>query len=360
MFPALLSREEIHVRLKEIFPKGSPNRDKCTSPVAASTVFTMLYIGAVEGGSVFLQPKHVYRMTREQALRCRPEERLSYARDCLQRGFHAEGARWYNDDTRESIRDDTLREGFATVGALVRQTGLATTANKPRYALASAFAGLFEPALLGESLAAAVLKWQEAHLSREALARVQIERAGAVAATSEVLVTFPNGETRRMAAGLSSVISKAVVEVFAASFLARPAVLWLSESGNHVVRRDDTIAAAIGLDIRPDQDLPDIILADLAPREPLLVFVEVVATDGPINPRRQEALSGVAAAFKPENVTFVTAFMSREAPSFRKAVAALAWRSFAWFVAEPQRILALHESVAAPLLLSELTRRAGR
>jgi hypothetical protein len=355
--PALLSREEIQVRLKEIFTTGSPNRDKCVSPVAASTVFTMLYIGAVEGGTCFLQPKHVYRMTKEQALRRSPDERLAYAKDCLRRGFHA---RWYNDDTRESIRDDTLREGFAVVGALLKQSGLATTANKPRYALTSAFARLFDPALLGEARALAVSSWRESHLSPGALARVQIERAGAVAATTEVLVTFPNGETRRMASGLSSVISKAVVEVFAREFLERPAVLWLSESGNHVVKRDDAIAEAIGLDIRPDQNLPDLILADLAPKEPLLVFVEVVATDGPINPRRKEALLTVAAAFKPENVTFVTAFMGRDAAAFRKAVGALAWGAFAWFASEPQCIVALLEPADGPLLLSQLARRGRR
>ena len=50
-----------------IFPDGTPNRTYCVRLMAASTVFTMLYIGAVEGSDVFLAPKHVYRMTDEQA-----------------------------------------------------------------------------------------------------------------------------------------------------------------------------------------------------------------------------------------------------------------------------------------------------
>jgi hypothetical protein len=72
-------------------------------------------------------------------------------------------------------------------------------------------------------------------------------RAGAVASESGVLVTFPNNETRRLAPGPSSIITQAVIEVFAKDFLEYPAVLWLSESGNKVVARDDEIAAAIGL-----------------------------------------------------------------------------------------------------------------
>jgi hypothetical protein len=49
-----------------------------------------------------------------------------------------------------------------------------------------------------------------------------------------VLVTFPSGETCQLAPGPSSIISQAVIEVFAKRFLEKPAVLWLSESGNNM------------------------------------------------------------------------------------------------------------------------------
>ncbi len=108
------------------------------------------------------------------------------------------------------------------------------------------------------------------------------------------MVTFPNGETRRMKPGPSSVITKAVIEDFAPRFLQRPAVVFVSESGNKVVARDDELARSIGLQIRADKDLPDTILVDLGPEHPLLVFVEAVATDGPINERRKLALQKLA------------------------------------------------------------------
>ena len=47
-------------------------------------------------------------------------------------------------------------------------------------------------------------------------------------------------------------------------------MIFLSESGNKVVSRDDELARRIGLDIQADKDLPDIILADLGPIHPLL------------------------------------------------------------------------------------------
>lgn len=87
-------------------------------------------------------------------------------------------------------------------------------------------------------------------------------------------------------------ISKAVVEEFTQPFLEQPGVIWLSESRNQVVARDDRLAQAIGLTIHPDRNLPDLILADLGPAEPLLVFVEIVATAGAVSEARQNAMWG--------------------------------------------------------------------
>ena len=57
--------------------------------------------------------------------------------------------------------------------------------------------------------------------------------------------------------------------------------------------QDDDLAKAIGLMIEPDRNLPDLILADLGPEQPLLVFVEVVASAGPISESRRSALMAI-------------------------------------------------------------------
>jgi len=196
------------------------------------------------------------------------------------------------------------------------------------------------------------------HISRHAAAkpRVSIMIAGAAGNPDGVLVRFPSGETRQLATGPSSLISQAVIEVFAPKFLAKPAVLWLSESGNKVVMRDDRIAAAIGLKIEADKNLPDLILADLGPPDPIIVFVEVVATDGPITPRRQQAIYDLtdAAGFKRDQIAFLTAYVDREAAGSEKTVAQLAWRSFSWFVSEPDHIIILRDGAQSPVMLSAL------
>lgn len=346
--PPLLQISDIHQRLQSIFPEGTPNRNYVTREMAAKTIFVMLYVGAVESAESWVRPDQVTRMTDAQAASSKDADRELWRKESVRSDAGPIAGRWYAANTREPIRDETLREGLVRMGAVTEREGLPTTSPRPRYALSTEFTKLFDPVLAGDGLQAAIEEWRNSHLSRGALARVAIVRHGAVASEGRVLVTFPNGETRHMEPGPSSVISKAVVEEFARRFLERPGVIWLSESRNKVVARDDGLATDIGLTIRPDRNLPDLILVDLGPDEPLLVFVEVVATAGPINEARQAALMTIAAeaGFSEDQVAFVTAYSDRGDAAFKQSVSELAWRSFAWFVSEPEHIVALHRGTA--------------
>lgn len=353
MLPPLCDVEDIHERLHVIFPEGTPQRGYCTREMAARIVFVMLYIGAVEGSGVWMAPKHVYRMGNRQSARRSDAKRNAYVAAVMKPGFVAPADRWFQDNTREPIRDETLRDGLARLGAVVVLAGVPTTSSKGRYALQSGFASLFNPALRNGPLQAAIEAWQERYLSAGALARVHLLQHSARAARSKVLVTLPSGETRQMEAGPSSVITKAVVEVFARRFLADPAVLWISESGNKIIQRDEKLAQALGLKIESDKLLPDTILVDLGPAEPLIVFVEAVATDGAITEARRGALLELIskAGFKPHQAAFVTAFRDRNHAAFRKAVANLAWGSFVWCLSEPEHVIALDGMVPAGVRL---------
>jgi hypothetical protein len=146
-----------------------------------------------------------------------------------------------------------------------------------------------------------------------------------------------------MAVGPSTAITKAVIEVFAPRFLQNPAVLLLSESANKIIDRDEKLALTIGLKIEANKNLPDTILVDFGPKHPLLVFVEAVATDGPVNDRRKAALEDLAkkAGFPLQHVAFVTAYLDRSGAAFKRTVDALAWGSYAWFVSEPEGLIEL-------------------
>jgi hypothetical protein len=139
--PPFVTREQVLERLPIIFPEGTPNRTYCVRELAVSTVFAALYIGAIDGSGRYLGPVHVYRMTDEQASKSDKVERESYAEGVLRRNFRVSGTRWYADNTREPIRDETLR-GLVAIGAVVRREDLPTTSGNPRYALKPDFAAL--------------------------------------------------------------------------------------------------------------------------------------------------------------------------------------------------------------------------
>jgi len=323
--------------------------------MAARTIVVMLYAGAVEGTNRWLRPDQVTKMTDSQAAKTDDRSREKWAVESVTPGGMKQlRGRWYAANTREPIRDETLRVGLVAVGAVVERTGLPTTSAKPRYALARDFVALLSK--LKEAPAepvALIAEWQAGHLTANALNRINLIRSGTVSSpTSErVKVSFPNGDTRLMLPGPSTIITKAVIEEFTAHFLRQPGVIFLSESGDKVVQRDDDLANSMGLKLDYARTLPDVILADVHPDSPKVIFVEVVATDGPITEQRKLALMQVAeqAKMKSEHVYFVTAFSDRSAPAFRKLVSELAWGTFVWFRSEPEKLLALRKGQTTEL-----------
>jgi hypothetical protein len=75
--PPYIDRTSIYERLPIIFPEGVPQRTYCVREAAASTVFTMLYIGAVEGADIWAAPKQIVRMTDEHRDEICPRHPLS-------------------------------------------------------------------------------------------------------------------------------------------------------------------------------------------------------------------------------------------------------------------------------------------
>lgn len=82
----------------------------------------------------------------------------------------------------------------------------------------------------------------------------------------------------------------------------------------------------------------------------LVVFAEVVASDGPINRTRKVALTALAleAGFE----AFLTAYLDRSSAPFKKTVSELAWGSYARFASEPDHLIDLRDG--RPLKLSQI------
>lgn len=345
--PKLPDVAEIHTRLERLFTPGLEMRRNLVREMAAKTVFVFLYGGMVDGANCYLRPSHIYFFTENQAQKTGEEDRMQWLAQSRKPGFRPEGSRWYADTTREPIRDETIRFGLLHIGAVGRLPGVAVTSSQPTYFLKADFASLFNPDLDETALEAAITEWQKRHLTAAARARMALLAAGRMKSDDEVRVDCPDGTVAKLSPGPSSIISKAVVEQFASSFVTAPALLWLSESGAKVRYQDEKTAQALGLDIDQSKVLPDIILANVGDtgKDTQLVFVEVVASDGPMNQARRDALLQyiTQAGFPEDQCLFGTAFEDRAGGAFKKCLPELAWGTFVWFRSEPECLMWLYD-----------------
>jgi len=252
--------------------------------------------------------------------------------------------RWYQENTREPIRDEGLGDGLEKYRAVGSIT-VPTTSDRPRYYLESNFAELF---LLPEiDFDVAAEAWRTVHFSADALRRIRLLKAGALARVGAVLVNFPNGAgSFQMGSGDSSVLTKAFVEVFAPQFLVNPVVLFISESGNKLDGYLNARLQALGLQLDTATLLPDVILLDEGSNPMRLVFAEIVHSDGPIRQERMVEFLRLAAGggFDEEACSFITVFSNRNSSPFKKAANHLAWGSFAWFMNEPDKLVVMSKA----------------
>lgn len=336
---------EIRRRLNLIIPSAQDPQGWARREMAAKSVFVLLYGFAVEGFDRWIRPTAVADMTDAQAEQQNPEARRQWL-DRIQSSRRPRNIadRWYSENTREPIRDETLRT-FVELGIVIDRPGLPTTSPKPRYALKRTFADLLSPDLREDELNQAVEQWRHANLSQATLARLVLARQGATRDSEKILVRLPNGETRRLAPGPSSILTRAVVEELAPRFLKSPAVVLLSESAHKLSYHDDEMAKAIGLDIDVSKTLPDVVLADIDAEPPLIVFVECVITDGPVNDRRKKELDEIAetGGYRSREWSYITAFHDRADSPYRRLVGSLAWGTFVWFATEPDNIVFFRE-----------------
>ncbi|NQX63749.1 BsuBI/PstI family type II restriction endonuclease [Paenibacillus qinlingensis] len=338
--------EIIKERLQLLIPENVEDAIYSRNIVAARTVFVMLYAFAIEGYGIEVRPSTITVMNDEQATKLLRSERMDWVNIMQRPKKPSVEGRWYSENTRESIRDDTIAT-LKQLGAVGELEGLPPTSSKPRYFLARDFAELMNPKLIGDELEEEISNWREKHLHKGALILQglrELER-------QSVITVELGGFRHSLPSGLSSVLSKEAVETFARNFLVKPEVLLISDSKVKFHPQFSKLFGNIGLSLDPKKTLPDLIIAETAENRFKLVFIEIVHTDGPISGARMRELLDLAREsfpfINPDDCAFVTVFASRSDSAYRKVQGSLAWGSFVWFADEPNRIIHLIDTDSA-------------
>jgi hypothetical protein len=356
---ALLPREGVQARLLRIFPRDAFD-PVGSNMLGASALAVMLYVDAVAPDTgpladeaAWARPSMCLWMRDEVYAHDSAEEREAWLRAAL-RGRKAtgeleeswgvpSGPSWYADNSRETLRDETF-PAWLDHGALRVRPGIATTSSAPRWALAAAFADLFDPALAGDALDDAIEAWRDTHMSPGDRLRIatlrERDRAG-----HAVVVTLPNGQTRSLEPGRASTILRGVIEEWAPARLSDPVLLTISEPGDKVYVVDESRLRSLGLTIDTSSLLPDAVIVDIDDQPPTFWIVEAVATDGAITEDRRTQLLRWAndQRIPLTSCRFLTAFLDRNDSIAKRRLKDLAVGTFAWFAAEPSRELAWYE-----------------
>lgn len=350
--PKLPLLTEISARLAVIFPETFPDRAILVGEMASRFAFVSLYGGFIEGTGRYLRPSTVINFSHEQAVRSTDAERQTWIGSCQTPGFAPFGKPWYAPNSRETLRDDLIRNRAIPMGIVRKREGMAITSPAPIYSLAAPFARLLDPELRGEDLDAAIVAWQERYLDAMTLKRAALLASGVKAKTGQVNITLPTtGKTLRLGSGEAATITKAVCEVLAVRMFEQPVIVHVSHSDKKTFKELEGEAEAVGIKIDPSAELPDIVMVDIASDYGMVVcFVEVVHSDGPITELRKQALLKIAAdaGIAPQHVRMVTAFDDRNSPAFKKRVSELARESSVWFRTEPELLLRLDTMLERP------------
>lgn len=360
---AVLSIAQVRQRLEELFPEGVAGRAFLTRELAAKTIATFLFLDAVgdpeSPGVRLLRPSMVAWMDDASLGNADDEDFVrgwhaaaSRGQARLQNFLHQrdiDWARWYADNSRESIRDEVIRPLQEAYGAVLRRSGISTTGSTPALTLADEFAAIFAPDASDAEVQRRIVAWRETNLGAAAQARLAALRR--LTAEDAVIVKLPGRGTRQLPGGLASQITQRVIDELAPQLLHQPYVLAICHSRDPVAAEDAGELDRVGLGLDASLALPDVLLMDVD--DGTVWFVEVVATAGEISERRRTELLDWAQArgIASGKCGFVTAYRSRSDAAFRRTAGDLAWGTYAWFADEPHGIWRLSLLADVPDLL---------
>lgn len=125
-----------------------------------------------------------------------------------------------------------------------------------------------------------------------------------------------------------------VINYFAPRYVPGGKVIYLGDTSNKDLYRNDAILKEICIPISEHRKLPDIVIYDEARQ--WLFLIEVVTSHGPVSPKRMLELEEFLKDCRVGKV-YVTAFPDKA--EFKKNVADIAWETEVWIADTPDHII---------------------
>lgn len=143
-----------------------------------------------------------------------------------------------------------------------------------------------------------------------------------------------NNKEFSFSTGEHNQLQKAIIEEFAPRFAPQSQCLYVGDTIEKDLVKDETKLRELGFTITLHDKMPDVVLY-MADRDWLL-FVEAVTSVGPMSPKRIKEIEAMTQGVSSEKI-YVTAFLDFK--TFKKFSAELAWETEVWIADIPDHMI---------------------
>jgi type II restriction enzyme len=150
----------------------------------------------------------------------------------------------------------------------------------------------------------------------------------------KIPVKLPSGVELELSAGEHNVLQKSIVEDFLTRFGMGAEVLYIGDTSDKFLYRNDAILNQIGFFTLEHEELPDVVAYCLDKN--LLFLIEAVHSAGPMSEIRVRKLKKQLEKCTAIPI-FVTTFLNKK--EFRKWVTEIAWETEVWIADSPEHMI---------------------
>lgn len=146
-----------------------------------------------------------------------------------------------------------------------------------------------------------------------------------------------NGNDFEFSTGKHNELQKAIIEEFAPRFAPDSIVLYVGDTKNKDLYKDENLLSKLNIDMGKHEKLPDVILYQKDKK--WVYFVEAVTSVGPISPKRIVEINEMTSECKLGKI-YVTAFIDMK--TFKRFAEDLAWETEVWLSEMPDHMIHLN------------------
>jgi len=150
----------------------------------------------------------------------------------------------------------------------------------------------------------------------------------------KIPVKLPSGVELELSAGEHNVLQKCIVEDFLTRFGMGAEVLYIGDTSNKFLYKNDEVLDQIGFFTLEHEELPDVVA--YCREKNLLFLIEAVHSAGPMSEIRVRKLKRQMEKCTAIPV-FVTTFLDKK--EFRKWVTEIAWETEVWIADSPEHMI---------------------